>query len=96
MTTTNYTDLNLAGRTTYYYVVTAVTAGSQGTNSAQVSATPTANVPAPWAAQDIGPLEVAGSESCTNNVFTVTASGSDYDASYTYTVNPFDDFSVCV
>jgi fibronectin type 3 domain-containing protein len=92
VTTTNYTDLNLAGRTTYYYVVTAVTAGCQGTNSAQVSATPTASVPAPWAAQDIGPLEVAGSESCTNNVFTVTASGSDYDASYTYTANPFDTF----
>ena len=92
VTTTNYTDLNLAGRTTYYYMVTAVTAGCQGTNSAQVSATPTANVPAPWAAQDIGPVGVAGSESCTNNVFTVTASGSDYDASYTYTANPFDTF----
>jgi len=92
VTTTNYTDLNLAGRTTYYYVVTAVTMGGLGTNSAQVSATPTANVPPPWTAQDIGPLGVAGSESCTNNVFTVTASGSDYDASYTYTVNAFDTF----
>jgi fibronectin type 3 domain-containing protein len=92
VTTTNYMDLNLAGRTTYYYVVTAVTAGCQGTNSAQVSATPAANVPPPWTAQDIGIVAVAGSESCTNNVFTVTASGSDYDASYTYTVNPFDDF----
>jgi hypothetical protein len=92
VTTTNYTDLNLAGRTTYYYVVTAVTAGCQDTNSAQVSVTPAANVPAPWAAQDIGILAVAGRESCTNNVFTMTASGSDYDASYTYTVNPFDDF----
>ncbi len=92
VTTTNYTDLNLAGRTTYYYVVTAVTPGSHGTNSAQVSATPAANVPSPWAALDIGILAVAGSESCSNGVFTVTASGSDYDASYTYTVNPFDDF----
>jgi fibronectin type 3 domain-containing protein len=91
--TTNYTDLNVAGRTTYYYVVTAVTPGSQGTNSAQVSATPTANVPSPWAALDIGILAVAGSESCSNNsVFTVSASGSDYDASYTYTVNVSDDF----
>jgi fibronectin type 3 domain-containing protein len=92
VTATNYTDLNLAGRTTYYYVVTAVTAGCQGTNSAQVSATPAANVPSPWAAQDIGPVGVAGSENCTNNVFIVTASGSDYDASYTYTVNAFDTF----
>jgi fibronectin type 3 domain-containing protein len=92
VTTTNYTDLNLAGRTTYYYVVTAVTPGSQGTNSAQVSATPTANVPPPWAALDIGILPVAGSESFSNGVFAATASGSDYDASYTYTANPFDDF----
>ena len=92
VTPTNYTDNNLAGRTTYYYVVTAVTPGSQGTNSAQASATPTANVPSPWAALDIGILAAAGSEGCTNNVFTVTASGSDYDASYTYTINPFDDF----
>ena len=92
VTATNYTDLNLAGRTTYYYVVTAVTPGSQGANSAQVSAIPTANVPSPWAALDIGILAVAGSENFTNNVFTVTASGSDYDASYSYTVNAFDDF----
>jgi fibronectin type 3 domain-containing protein/regulation of enolase protein 1 (concanavalin A-like superfamily) len=91
--TTNYTDLDLAGRTTYYYVVTAVTPGSQGTNSAQVSATPAANVPPPWAAQDMGIVEVNGSESCSNNsVFAMTASGSDYDASYTYTVNVSDDF----
>jgi hypothetical protein len=92
VTATNYTDLNLAGRTTYYYMVTAVTPGSQGTNSVPVSATPTANVPPPWQAQDIGPVGVAGSESYTNNVFTVTASGSDYDASYTYTMNAFDTF----
>jgi fibronectin type 3 domain-containing protein len=92
VTTTNYTDLNLAGRTTYYYVVTAVTPGIQGTNSAQVNATPTANVPLPWVAQDIGIVDVAGSASCSNSVFTVTASGSDYDASYTYTVNVSDDF----
>jgi fibronectin type 3 domain-containing protein len=74
---TNYTDVNLVGRTTYYYVVTAVSPGSQGTNSDQVSATPAANVPPPWVAQDIGPVAVAGSESCTSNLFTVTASGND-------------------
>ena len=92
VTTTNYTDPDLAGRTTYYYVVTAVTPGSQGANPAPVSATPAANVPAPWAAQDLGIVEVNGSESCSNGGFTVTASGSDYDASYTYTVNTSDDF----
>ena len=92
VTTTNYTDLDLAGRTTYYYVVTAATPGAQGTNSAQVSATPAANVPPPWVAQDQGIVGVNGSESYSNGVFTVTASGSDYDASYTYTVNTSDDF----
>ena len=74
---TNYTDVNLAGRTTYYYVVTTVNVGGQGTNSAQVSVTPAANVPPPWVAQDIGSVKVNGSESYTNNVFTVTASGND-------------------
>src|ERR1035437_8536544 len=62
-TVTNFTDVNLAGRTTYYYVVTAVTPGSQSGNSAQVSATPSANVPAPWVAQDVGPVGAVGSES---------------------------------
>jgi fibronectin type 3 domain-containing protein len=74
---TNYTDTGLAGGTTYYYVVTAVTLGSQSGNSAQVSATPAANVPPPWLALDIGAVGLAGNESCSNGVFTVIGGGAD-------------------
>lgn len=37
---TNYTDVNVANRTTYYYVVTAVGAGGESVNSLQASAMP--------------------------------------------------------
>jgi fibronectin type 3 domain-containing protein len=87
---TNYTDRNLMGRTTYYYVVTAVTPGSQSANSAQVSATPSANVPSPWVAQDLGPVGVVGSESYTNGVFTVSGAGADIDNSQSYNVGVQD------
>jgi fibronectin type 3 domain-containing protein/regulation of enolase protein 1 (concanavalin A-like superfamily) len=87
---TNYTDRDLAGRTTYYYVVIAVTPGSQSGNSAQVSATPSANVPAPWVAQDLGPVGAVGSESYTNGVFTVSGSGADIDNSQSYNVGVLD------
>jgi fibronectin type 3 domain-containing protein len=87
---TNFTDVNLAGRTTYYYVVTAVTPGSQGTNSAQVSATPSANVPLPWVAQDLGPVGVVGNESYTNGVFTVSGAGADIDNSESFNVGVQD------
>ena len=78
VTTTNYTDTFVIGRTTYYYVVSAVSslAGESG-NSAQASATPTVNVPLPWMTQDIGTVGLSGSAGCTNGVFTVTASGDD-------------------
>jgi fibronectin type 3 domain-containing protein len=87
---TNYTDRNLAGRTAYYYVVTAATPGSQSTNSTQVSATPSANVPLPWVAQDLGPVGVVGNESYTNGVFTVSGSGADIDNSQSYNVGIMD------
>ena len=76
--TTNYNDNDLVGRTTYYYVVTAVNslAGESG-NSAQVSATPTVNVPLPWMTQDIGTVGLWGSAGLTNGVFTVAGSGDD-------------------
>ncbi len=87
---TNFTDVNLAGRTTYYYVATAVTPGSQSANSAQVSATPSANVPSPWVAQDIGLVGALGSESYTNGVFTVSGAGADIDNSQSYNVGVQD------
>ena len=87
---TNFTDVDLAGRTTYYYVVTAVTAGSLSANSAQVSAIPSANVPVPWVAQDIGAVGVVGSESYTNGAFTVSGSGADIDNNQSANVGVLD------
>jgi fibronectin type 3 domain-containing protein len=87
---TNYTDRDLAGRTTYYYVVTAVTPGSQSANSAEVSATPSANVPLPWVAHDIGPVGVVGNESYTNGIFTVSGAGADIDNSESFNVGVQD------
>jgi hypothetical protein len=45
-TTTSYTDTSLTNGTTYYYVVSAVNSTGEGSNSTQVSATPTAPVAA--------------------------------------------------
>jgi len=78
VTTTNYTDTGLIGRTTYHYVVSAVSsAAGESANSAQASATPTINVPLPWMTQDLGTVGVWGGAGCTNGVFTVTGSGDD-------------------
>ena len=78
VTTTNYTDTRLIGRTKYYYVVSAVNSlAGESDNSAQVSATPTVNVPLPWMTQDIGTVALWGSAGVTNGVFTMTGSGDD-------------------
>jgi glucuronoarabinoxylan endo-1,4-beta-xylanase len=55
---TGYIDADLVGGTTYYYVVKAFNGAGQSTNSAPASATPTANLPSPWVAQDIGAVGV--------------------------------------
>src|SRR5207247_1243344 len=47
VTPTSFTDSGLTNSTTYYYVVTALTAGGESVNSAQVSATPVAAPGAP-------------------------------------------------
>jgi fibronectin type 3 domain-containing protein len=45
-TVTNFTDIGLANGTKYYYVVSALNAGVEGPNSAEVNATPMQSVPA--------------------------------------------------
>jgi autotransporter-associated beta strand protein len=45
---TSYTDTGLLNGTTYYYVVSAVNAGGEGSDSREVSATPLAFVTAYW------------------------------------------------
>ncbi len=78
-----YIDSDLVGGTTYYYVVKALNGAGQSTNIAPASATPTANLPSPWVAQDIGSVGVdgsageAGSESWSNGAFTLAGSGND-------------------
>jgi enterochelin esterase-like enzyme/fibronectin type 3 domain-containing protein/regulation of enolase protein 1 (concanavalin A-like superfamily) len=79
VTTTNYTDTNLVGLTTYDYVVSALNAGGESANSAQASVTPTVILPAPWTTQVIGPAGDLGRASFTNGVFTVSGSGSTLD-----------------
>ncbi|HEY5233239.1 MAG TPA: hypothetical protein VIK35_06890 [Verrucomicrobiae bacterium] len=72
-----FVDTDLPGGTTYYYEVNAVNGAGQSTNSAPASAMPTANVLSPWVAQDVGAVNLPGSENFTNGVFTVYASGAD-------------------
>ncbi|MGA2854088.1 MAG: hypothetical protein ABSE90_08165, partial [Verrucomicrobiota bacterium] len=78
---TGYLDTGLIGGTTYYYVVSATNSAGRSANTAQVSVMATTNIMSPWQAQDIGtvgsPVMLAGSESFTNGIFTMTASGAD-------------------
>jgi poly(hydroxyalkanoate) depolymerase family esterase len=77
VTTTSYVNTGLVNGTTYYYVVSALNAGGESANSAQISATPVADLPSPWMTQDVGTVGVVGGTSYSNNVFTVTGSGDD-------------------
>ena len=77
VTATNYTDTGLIVGTTYYYVVSAVNAGGESANSAQVGAIPVSNPPSPWLKLDIGNVGASGSASFTNAVFTLAGSGAD-------------------
>jgi autotransporter-associated beta strand protein len=79
ITSTNFTDTNLVGLTTYYYVISALNAGGESANSAQASATPTVNLPAPWTTQVMGPAGLLGSASYSNGAFTVSGSGATLD-----------------
>jgi endo-1,4-beta-xylanase len=79
ITTTNYIDTFVTGRTTYYYVVSAMSnLAGESDNSNQASATPTINVPSPWNTGDIGSVGLSGSANfAANGMFTVAGSGGD-------------------
>jgi len=79
LTATNYTDAIVVSGTACYYVVTAVDASGESTNSLQATAMPSGSVvwSPPWQTQDIGMVGLAGSASDTNGVFTVTGAGTD-------------------
>jgi xyloglucan-specific exo-beta-1,4-glucanase len=76
-TSPGYTDPGLFNGTTYYYVISAVNDYGESANSSQVSATPVAPVPAPFVAQDIGAVGVAGTASYSAGTYTVNGSGVD-------------------
>jgi hypothetical protein len=77
---TAFTDAPLLNGKTYYYVVSAVNGYGEGTNSAQVNATPSVNagnLPSPWLDADVGVANLAGSAGYGSGMFTVTSSGAD-------------------
>jgi len=67
-TGTSYTDTTVTNGTTYYYVVTAISAGGESANSNQASATPVAAPPAP-------PTN-PGTSSCATPISAVNTAGN--------------------
>ncbi len=72
MSAASYTDTGLTNGTTCYYVVSAVDAGGEGSNSLEVTATPIGLVDL-----DIGNVGVAGSATYSSGTYTVNGSGAD-------------------
>ena len=97
---TSYTDTNVLDGTTYYYVVSALSDGGQGPNSAQVSATPPLP-PAPTiltvatnCAQASLTWSVVVCPSITYNVKRSSSSGGPYTTIANTTSTAFTDTSV--
>ena len=67
---TSYTDTTVTNGTTYYYVVTAVSASGESANSNQASATPSATPPAP------APPTNPGTSSCATPISAVSTAGN--------------------
>lgn len=70
VTTTDYTDFDMFDGQVFYYVVSANTASGESLNSNQAVVTP-------WKSQDVGTVGVSGSTNYSDDVFTVSGSGSD-------------------
>ena len=74
----SFTDLSVANRTTYYYVVSALNALGESGNSGQASATSNSlPLPTGWLDKDIGSVGLAGNADYENGAFTVRGSGAD-------------------
>ncbi len=94
-----FVDTDLPGGTTNYYEVNAVNSAGQSANSAPASATPTANVLSPWVAQDIGAVNLPGSENFSNGAFTIYGSGADIQSTadafrFIYVTTNSADFTI--
>jgi alpha-galactosidase len=74
-----YLDSGLTAGATYFYEVSALDSGGEGSNSLPVSATVCGGaLPAGWSDQDIGTVGFAGSaSSCNGNSFVLQGSGAD-------------------
>jgi fibronectin type 3 domain-containing protein len=68
-------DSAVTNGTAYYYVVTAVNASGESSNSAQVNATPSA-LPSPWVTVDVGSVGTGGAAGYANSVFSITGAGA--------------------
>jgi fibronectin type 3 domain-containing protein len=75
--TTSFIDRGLSNGTAYFYVVTAVSAGSvESSNSTEASGTPVP-LPAGWSEADIGSPALTGYTRCDGFTWMVAGSGSD-------------------
>lgn len=79
-TSNTFTISGLTTGTTYYFVVSAVNAAGEGSNSAAASCTIVSQLPLPWATADIGPVGIAGSASAAGGIYTVSGSGTGVNA----------------
>ena len=68
----NWADAGLANGSNYFYVVSALNAAGESSNSVEV-----VGLPQVWPGLDIGVVSAAGSTSQSGDVITVTGSGSD-------------------
>jgi regulation of enolase protein 1 (concanavalin A-like superfamily) len=75
LATAEYTDTTVRTGPTYHYTVSAANAAGESPASAPLAAT--AGLPAPWAAEDVGAVHVAGGCSFDGERFTIEAGGAD-------------------
>ena len=100
VTTTNYTDTNVAVAGTYYYVVSGTNSyGESAVNSMESFAS--AGLPPPWNNVDVGTPNLPGNSDYANGVFTVTGNGVDIGSTsdsfqYAYTTMTNNNGSIIV
>jgi glucosylceramidase len=85
----SFTDLSVANRSTYYYVISALNELGESGNSSQASAT-SYRLPLPtgWLDKDIGSVGLTGNADYENGEFTVRGSGTEIWSSA-------DNFNFC-
>lgn len=78
VTGTHFTDATAVDGATYFYTVSAVSAGGESLQSAETAATAGAGMlPMPWTNVDIGAVGLAGGANDCGGTFTVEGAGAD-------------------